>query len=295
MDFFWVSNGLETQMFLDLKDLLSGIFECSSRVPKTVEKHCFIKVVEGPAANFSSWIQFHSFSRWGERDEWGRRWCLSDTRDVRQLNVGAVGPSLRFAPGSFCGARLSRSCWLWLRPAGGRHYVTVLLCNSPAAKLTGGLLFSCISIRVIFGFFCVFFMCFAHCVLQTNHWMHIVFLFSSSPSSPLVLIGMSHYAIGWRGLKVCWAGLQFGVTFCSTFKFAHIAPEQLSSRSPLRSQNIFTRSSLILTIIRSSPQLIHGWSVLFTAWPQYIAILETVVGYSNSWLERRLFIRWLLV
>lgn len=119
--FFNVSK--ETQTFLNWKDQLSGTFQCSSRfkciflfkllIKKTKETRCFIKEDKIPATNFSSrfssWIQFHSFSRRGKRGECAG---ILATYQMSPHEVAAEcessGPSLRFALGAFCGAQLSK-------------------------------------------------------------------------------------------------------------------------------------------------------------------------------------------
>lgn len=95
----------------------------------------------------------------------------------RQLNVRAADPDcgLLRVRSVALSSPSTRSRWLSPRPAGGRHYVTVLLCNTAVAKLTcpaaSRLPFSLILISGIF-FFLLFI---SLAVLETNHLVHLVF------------------------------------------------------------------------------------------------------------------------
>lgn len=98
----------------------------------------------------------------------------------RQLNVRAVDPDcgLLRVRSVALSSPSTRSRWLSPRPAGGRHYVTVLLCNRAVAKLTcraaSRLHFSLILISGIFFFSSHFFppfhliSCFANKSLSTS-------------------------------------------------------------------------------------------------------------------------------
>lgn len=114
----------------------------------------------------------------------------------RQLNVRAADPD--------CGLLRVRSVALSspTTPAGGQHYVTVLLCNTAVAKLTcppaSRLHFSLILISGIFFFFFTFFFlpfhlisCFGNKSLSASCFSSP----SSSPSGPLELIKTSHPAV----------------------------------------------------------------------------------------------------
>lgn len=122
----------------------------------------------------------------------------------RQLNVRAAVPDcgLLRVRSVALSSPSTRSRWLSPRPAGGRHYVTVLLCNRAVAKLTcpaaSRLHFSLILISGIFFFFSLHFFppfhlisCFGNKSLRASCFSSP----SSSHSGPLELIKTSHPAV----------------------------------------------------------------------------------------------------
>lgn len=155
------------------------------------------------------------------------------------MNVRAVDPVCGLLSVALSSPS-TRSCWLSPRPAGGRHYVTVLLCNRAATTVTCrlashlhfGLIL--ISITSVFYYLCPT----SHLISSfVNKWARAsCFSFSSSHRGPLVLIKTSHYAItpavesssswinasGWGTQRVCCVCLQFGrhVAFSSAAAFA---------------------------------------------------------------------------
>lgn len=148
------TDWLKTLKYLDLKGFWLRTFNYSSRVKcinlaysPLKQKKCVAsskqpKVLQQTFLPVSP--QGYDFTVLADETkvgEWGWWWRHTRWAHVKwQLNVRAVDPDcgLLQVPSVALSSRgaSTRSHWLWPRPAGGWHYVTVLLHNRAVAKLS---------------------------------------------------------------------------------------------------------------------------------------------------------------